>query len=89
MSDLLFKAVCHGLPITIGVKVEDFRRFKPEEVSDTDRLVGKPSSAIEAPFAYTAQGALRAYYMSHVNDIIWRPHARILISMGGPVAWLG
>ncbi|KIJ91334.1 hypothetical protein K443DRAFT_14485 [Laccaria amethystina LaAM-08-1] len=89
MSALLFKAISHGLPFSIGVKVEDFGRFKPEEVSDTDRLVGKPTSAVEAPFVYTAQGALRAYYMSRVNDIIRRPHARILISMGGPVAWLG
>ncbi|EDQ98824.1 uncharacterized protein LACBIDRAFT_335621 [Laccaria bicolor S238N-H82] len=89
MPALLFKAVCHGLPLTIGVKVKDFGKFKPEEVSDIDRLVGKPSSTIEAPFAYTAQGALRAYYMSRVNDIIRRPHARILVGMGGPIAWLG
>ena len=89
MSALLFKAVSHGLPFSIGVKVEDFGRFKPEEVSDTDRLVGKPTSTVEAPFAYTAQGTLRAYYMSRVNDIIRRPHARILIGMGGPIAWLG
>ncbi|EDR10034.1 uncharacterized protein LACBIDRAFT_325588 [Laccaria bicolor S238N-H82] len=89
MTTLLLKAVCHGLPFSIGVKVEDFGRFKPEDVSDTDRLVGKPSSAVEAPFAYTAQGALRAYYMSRVNDIIRRPHARILIGLGGPEAWLG
>jgi len=89
MSDLLLKAVCHGLPFSVGIKVEDFGRFKPEDVSDTDRLVGKLTSAVEAPFAYTAQGALRAYYMSHVNDIIRRPHARILIGMGGPVSWLG
>ena len=27
--------------------------------------------------------------MSRVNDIIRRPHARILIGMGGPIAWLG
>lgn len=89
MPALLLRAVCHGLPFSIGVKVEDFGRFKPEEVSDTDRLVGKPTSAVEAPFVYTAQGALRAYYMSRVNDIIRRPHARILIGMGGPEAWLG
>ena len=89
MDALLSKAICHGVLFSIGVKVEDFGRFKPEEVSDTDRLVGKPTSAVEAPFAYTAQGALRAYYMSRVNDIIRRPHARILIGMGGPEAWLG
>ena len=89
MEALLTKAICHGLPFSIGVKVEDFGRFKPEDVSDTDRLVGKPTSAIEMPFAYTAQGTLRAYYMSRVNDIIRRPHARILIGMGGPIAWLG
>jgi hypothetical protein len=82
-------ATSHGLPFSIGVKVEDFGQFKPEEVSDTDRLVGKPTSAVEAPFAYTAQGTLRAYYMSRVNDIIRQPHARILIGMGGPEAWLG
>ena len=64
MAALLFKAVCHGLLISISIKVEDFGRFKPEEVSDTDHLVGKPSSTIEAPFTYTAQGALCAYYES-------------------------
>ena len=62
LSALLYKAIRWGLPFKIGVKVEDFSRFKPEEVSDTDRLVGKPSSALEPPFAYTAQGALKAYY---------------------------
>ena len=89
IPELLVKAVRWGLPFKIGVKVEDFARFRPEDVSDTDRLVGKPSSAVEPPFAYTAQGALKAYYMSHVNDIIRRPHARVLIGMGGPEAWLG
>jgi len=89
MSTLLFKAICHGLPFSISIKVEDFGRFKPEEVSDTDCLVGKLMSAVEAPFAYTAQGALRAYYMSCINDIIQWLHARILIGMGGPEAWLG
>ena len=89
LSALLYKAIRWGLPFKIGVKVEDFSRFKPEEVSDTDRLVGKPSSALEPPFAYTAQGALKAYYMSRINDIIRRPHARVLIGMGGPEAWLG
>ena len=89
MSELLIKAVRWGMPFKIGVKVEDFGRFRPEDVSDTDRLVGKPSSAVEPPFVYTAQGALKAFYMSHVNDIICRPHARVLIGMGGPEAWLG
>ena len=89
MLSLLLKAICHGLSFSIGVKVEDFGRFKPEDMSDTDQLVGKPTSAIEAPFTYTAQGALHAYYLSRVNDIIRRPHARILIGMGGPEAWLG
>ena len=86
---LLYRAVRWGIPFKIGVKVEDFHRFRPENVSDTDRLVGKPSSAVEPPFAYTAQGALKAYYMSRVNDIIRRPHTRVLIGMGGPEAWLG
>jgi len=86
---LLFKAICHGLPFSIGIKVEDFGKFKPEEVSNTDRLVGKPMTTIEAPFTYTAQGVLRTYYMSRINNIIQRLHARILIGMGGPVAWLG
>ena len=89
VSALLYKAVRWGIPFKIGVKVEDFGKFKPEDVSDTDRLVGKPSSAVEPPFIYTAQGALKAYYMSRVNDIIRRPHARVLIGMGGPEAWLG
>ena len=89
MAQVLFKAITHGISFGIGVKVEDFGRFKPEEVSDTDRLVGKPAYVIEPPFAYTAPGALRAYYMSRVNDIIRRPHARVLIGRGGPEAWLG
>ena len=89
MDDILFKAISRGIPFSIGVKVEDFGRFKPEEVSDTDRIVGKPTCVVEPPFAYTAPGALRAYYMSRVNDIIRRPHARILIGLGGPEAWLG
>ena len=89
MSDILSKAVAQGIPFGIGVKVEDFERFKPGEVSDMDRLVGKPTCVIEPPFVYTTPGALRAYYMSRVNDIIRRPHARVLISLGGPEAWLG
>jgi hypothetical protein len=54
-----------------------------------DCLVGKPMSTIEVPFTYTVQGMSHTYYMSHVSEIIRGPHARILISMGGPVAWLG
>ena len=89
MAAILFKAIRFGIPFAIGVKVEDFGRFKPEDVSDMDRLVGKPTCNTEPPFLYTAQGALKAYYMSRVNDVIRRPHARILIGMGGPIAWLG
>lgn len=89
MAAILFKAIRFGIPFAIGVKVEDFSRFKLEEVSDMDRLVGKPTCNTEPPFVYTAQGALKAYYMSRVNDIIRRPHARVLIGMGGPIAWLG
>ena len=89
MAAILFKAICFGIPFAIGLKVEDFGRFKPEEVSDMDRLTGKPTSNTEPPFVYTAQGALKAYYMSCINNVICHPHARILIGMGGPVAWLG
>ena len=89
MAAILFKAICFGIPFAIGVKVEDFSRFKPEDVSDMDRLIGKPTCNTEPPFLYTAQGALKAYYMSRVNNVICRPHARILIGMGGPIAWLG
>ena len=89
LSDLLYKAIWWGLPFKVGVKVEDFHRFKPKDVSNTDHMVGKPLSAVEPPFTYTAQGTLKAYYMSHVNDINRCPHARILIGMGGPEAWLG
>jgi len=72
---LLYKAVQWGIPFKIGVKVEDFHRFKPENVSDTDCLVGKPSSAVEPSFTYMAQGALKAHYTSHINDIIHCLHA--------------
>ena len=89
MPDILSKAIARGIPFSIGVKVEDFGRFKPEEVSDMDCVVGKPTCVMESPFAYAAPGALRAYYMSQVNDIIRLPHARILIGLGGPEAWLG
>jgi len=70
MSNVLLKAIAHRITFGIGVKVEDFSRFKPEEVSDTDRLVGKPNCVVEPSFAYMAPGTLKAYYMSCVNDII-------------------
>ena len=89
LSALLYKAIRWGLPFKVGVKAEDFRRLKPKDVSNTSHVVGKPSSAVEPPFAYTAQGTLKAYYMSHINDIICHPHDQILIGMGGPEAWLG
>ena len=63
MDDILFKAISHGIPFSIGIKVEDFGRLKPEEVSNTDHIVGKPTCIMEPPFAYTTPGALRAYYM--------------------------
>ena len=89
MSEILFKAVVHGIPFSIGIKVEDFECFRLGEVSDTDRLVGKPTCITEPPFVYTTPGALKAYYMSRINDIIRWPHVRILIGLGGPEAWLG
>jgi len=89
MPELLFKAISHGISFSIGIKVEDFGRFKPEEVSDMDCVVGKPTCILESPFTYTAPGALKAYYMSRVNNIIRQPHARILIGLGGLEAWLG
>jgi len=89
MEAILFKAIHFGIPFAISVKVKDFHQFKPEDVSDMDRLVGKPTCSTEPPFVCMAQGALKAYYMSCVNDVIHHPHARILVSMGGPIAWLG
>jgi len=54
-----------------------------------DRMVGKPTCILESPFTYTTPGALKAYYMSWVNNIIRWPHAWILIGLGGLEAWLG
>ena len=73
MSEILFKAVTHGTPFSISIKVEDFGKFKPEEVldTDTDHLVGKPMCVMEPPFAYMPPRALKAYYLSCINDIIW------------------
>ncbi|EDQ99137.1 uncharacterized protein LACBIDRAFT_335304 [Laccaria bicolor S238N-H82] len=89
MTKILFKAIMQGIAFTISIKVKDFGKFKPEEVSDMDWVVGKPTCIMESPFVYTAPGALRAYYMSQVNNIIWQLHTRILIGLGSPEAWLG
>ena len=64
MAAILFKAIRFSIPFAIRLKVKDFSWFKPEEVLDMDHLVGKPTCNTEPLFVYTAQGALKAYYMS-------------------------
>lgn len=88
IRQVLTKAIEHGLQFSIGVKAEDFPRFRPTVIDKVDRRLTK--------FLY-AQGykepalpnglpdvELRDLWKARIAGFFRRPHAPAVVGMGGP-----
>lgn len=91
ISEILERAILHGVRFAIGIQARDIEIFRPEKLSETDRLLSsrtyKPGF-IETTLEAGSGPAFADRYFGKLADILCRPHARALIGRGGPASWI-
>jgi len=91
ISQILERAIMHGVRFAIGIQVKDIEVFRPEKLSKTDPLLSsrtyKPGF-IESTLELGLGPAFTDRYLGKLADILRRPHARALIGLGGPASWI-
>ena len=91
MRHLLDLAIARNMRFVMATRIGDLKSFKPSMTSDLAELTKR---TYEAGFQeehlkdINGGAAFRDQYMGKLADILRRPHARALISMGGPAAWI-
>lgn len=91
MRHLLDLAISRNMRFVMATRLGDLKSFKPAMTSDLAELTKR---TYEAGFQeehlrdINGGAAFRDQYMGKLADILCRPHARALISMGGPAAWI-
>lgn len=91
MRHLLDLAIARNMRFVMATKIGDLKSFKPAATSDLAELTKR---TYEAGFQeehlkdFNGGASFRDQYMGKLADILRRPHARALISMGGPTAWI-
>jgi hypothetical protein len=88
---LLDFAIARNMRFTMATKIGDLKSFKPVTMPDLAELSKRTYEAgfQEEHLKDTNGGAaFRDQYMGKLADILRRPQARALISMGGPAAWI-
>ena len=88
---LLELAISRNMKFVMATKLSDLRIFKPAmapELSELTRRTYEAGFQKEHLKDVNGGAAFRDQYMGKLADILRRPHARALISMGGPAAWI-
>ena len=91
MRHLLDLAIARNMRFILATKIGDLKSFKPIMTPDLAELTKR---TYEAGFQedhlkdINGGAAFRDQYMGKLADILRRPHARALISLGGPTAWI-
>jgi len=91
VRQLLELAISRNLKFVMATKLSDLRIFKPAVVPELLELM---KHTYEAGFQeehlkdVNGGAAFHDQYMGKLANILHRPHARALISMGGPTAWI-
>lgn len=91
IGDVLVRAINHGVAFRIGVKPQDLYVFRPKVVTlrDLATSVYYETGFVDRPLEY-GRGGLELYgrYRAELLKVLDRPHARAVIAMGGPLAWI-
>ena len=88
---LLELAISRNMKFTLATKLSDLKMFKPAiapELSELTRRTYEAGFQEEHLKDVNGGAAFCDQYMGKLADILRRPHARALISMGGPTAWI-
>ena len=91
ICQLLELAISRNMKFIMATKMSDLRIFKPAsapELSELTKRTYKAGFQEEHLKDVNGGAAIRDQYMGKLADILCRPHARALISMGGPTAWI-
>ena len=91
ISEILGRAILHSVRFAIGIQARDIEIFRPEKLSETDRLLSSRTyepGFIEMTLEAGLGPAFADRYFGKLADILRRPHARALIGRGGPASWI-
>ena len=91
ISQILERAIMHGVRFAIGIQAKDIEIFRPEKLSETDRLLSSRTyepGFIESTLELGSGPAFTDRYLGKLADILRRPHAQALIGLGGPASWI-
>lgn len=92
MCHLLELAIARNMKFIMATRIGDLRTFKPSaapELSELTKCTYETGFQEEHLKDINGCAAFRDQYMGKLADILRRPQARTLISMGGPTASRG
>ena len=91
LSQIFERAIMHGVRFAIGIRAKEIELFRPEKLSETDRLLSSCTyepGFVETTLELGSGPAFSDRYLGKLADIMRRPHARALIGLGGPASWI-
>jgi len=91
ISQILERAILHGVRFAISIQAKDIEIFRPAKLSETDRLLSSRTyepGFVETTLEAGSGPAFADRYFGKLADILHRPHARALIGQGGPASWI-
>ncbi|EDQ98479.1 uncharacterized protein LACBIDRAFT_300221 [Laccaria bicolor S238N-H82] len=91
MRQLLELAISRNMKFIMATSMSDLKTFKPittPELSELTKRTYETGFQEEHLKDINGGAAFRDQYMGKLADILRRPQARALISMGGPTAWI-
>ena len=91
LSQIFQTAILHGVRFAIGIRAKDIDIFRPEKLSEMDRLLSSRTyepGFIETTLELGSGPTFSDRYLGKLADILRRPHARALIGLGGPASWI-
>lgn len=91
MRHLLELAISRNMKFVMATRIGDLKTFKPAMVLELSELMKRTyETGFQEEHLKDINGgaAFRDQHMGKLADILRRPQARALVSMGGPSAWI-
>ena len=91
MRHLLELAISRNMRFVMATRISDLKAFKPATTPELSELTKHTyETGFQEEHLKDSNGgaAFRDQYMGKLADILRRPQARALVSMGGPTAWI-
>ena len=90
LSQIFERAILHGIRFAIGIRAKDIELFRPEKLSETDRLLSSRTyepGFLEMTLELGSGPTFSNRYLGKLADILRRPHARALIGLYHGMVW--